>query len=188
MPFLRISLTRADKRHPLLVVSDKSGTALLEFAITLPVLLMLYLGCVQICDVVSVYRKTTTTSRTIVDLASQQTTVSDGDLDSILAASSQVMAPHSTANLKMVVTQVTVDSAGVATVDWSRASGSGATADTTASTYTLPSGVAINGTSLVIAKVNYGYLADIGGLLRTDIPLADTIYMYPRSVAKIPKT
>ena len=188
MPIIQVSWPHIGKRRPLLIVSDNSGTALLEFAITLPVLLTLYLGCVQICDVVSVYRKTTTTSRTIVDLTSQQTTVSDGDLDSILAASSQVMAPYSTTKLKMVVTQVTINSSGVAKVDWSRASGTDATADTTASTYTLPSGVAINGTSLVISRVNYAYLADIGGLLRTNIPLADTIYMYPRSVAKIPKT
>ena len=51
-----------------------------------------------------------------------------------------------------------------------------------------PAGVAVNGTSLIVGKVNYNYLADIGGILRTDIPLADTIYMYPRVVKSIPKS
>lgn len=170
------------------IASNNDGTALIEFAITLPVLLSLYLGCVQICDVVSVYRKTTTTSRAIVDLTSQQTTVSNGTLDSILSASSQIMAPYSTSQLRMVVTHVTVSSTGVATVDWSRPSGTGAVADSVGQTYSLPSGVAVNGTSLVVARVNYDYFADIGGVLRTEIPLADTIYMYPRSVEEIPIT
>ena len=167
------------------IVSDKKGTALLEFALTLPVLLMLYLGCVQICDAVAVYRKTTTTTRTIADLTSQMTQVSDTELDSIMSASSQVMAPYATTGLRMVITQVTIGSDGVATVDWSRASGT--TKDTDGATYSLPAGVGINGTSLVIGKVNYDYVANLGGMVRTDIPLGDTIYMYPRSTAKILK-
>lgn len=166
--------------------TDQKGTALLEFAITLPVLLMLYLGCVQICDAVAVYRKTTTTTRTIVDLTSQQTQVSDVELDAIMSVSAQVMAPYSTTGVKMIVTQVTVDSAGVAKVDWSKGSGGG-TAKTVGATYSLPTGVAVNGTSLVIGTVNYDYVANLGGIVRTEIPLGDTIYMYPRSIAKIPK-
>jgi Flp pilus assembly protein TadG len=171
---------------PIAIASCQNGTALLEFAITLPVLLMLYLGCVQICDAVAVYRKTTTTTRTIVDLTSQQTQVSDSELDSIMSASSQVMAPYATTGVQMVLTQVTISSTGVATVDWSRGSGGG-TENTVGSVYTLPSGVAINGTSIIIGKVNYDYVANLGGIIRTEIPLGDTIYMYPRSIARIPK-
>ena len=188
MKFLSKNGQHQSNISPELIATDETGTALLEFAITLPVLLSLYLGCVQICDVVSVYRKATTVSRTIVDLVSQQTIVSDSELDSIMGASSQVMAPYSTDKLRMIVTQVTVDSTGVAKVDWSRASGTGANANTVGSTYTLPTGVPIKGTSLIIGKVNYDYLADIGGVLRTDIPLGDVIYMYPRSIKSIPKT
>jgi Flp pilus assembly protein TadG len=170
------------------IVHDQNGTALLEFAITLPVLLVLYLGCVQICDLASVYRKTTTTARTVADLASQQVEVSDGDLDSILNASAQVMAPHSASKLRMVVTQVTISNTGTATVDWSQPSGVGATALTVGSTYTLPTGVGVPNTSLIISRVNYDYIADIGGVLRTEVPLRDIIYMYPRSIKKIVKT
>jgi Flp pilus assembly protein TadG len=169
------------------VVANDTGTAMIEFAITLPVLLTLYLGCVQICDVVAVYRKTTTTARTIVDLTSQQTQVSDSTLQSILDASSQVMAPYSTTRLRMVVTQVTINNAGVAKVDWSVKSTNAPSADTKDTTYTLPAGVAVNDTSLIIGKVNYDYSASIGGVLDTVMPLADTIYMYPRSIKSIPK-
>jgi Flp pilus assembly protein TadG len=166
---------------------NADGTALVEFAITLPVLLILYLGCVQICDAVSIYRKTTVTARTIADLTSQQTQVSDSELDSIMTVSSQVMAPHSSADLRIVISQLTVDSSGVAKVDWSRAAGPGATAATVGSTYSLPAGVAVNGTSIVVSQVNYSYSSDLGALLPITIPLGDRIFMYPRSITKIPK-
>lgn len=169
------------------IIADCKGTALLEFAVTLPILLSLYLGSVQLCDAVSVYRKATTTSRTIADLASQYTQVSDTELEAVLNASSQIMAPHSTANLKMIVSQVSVNSSGVASVDWSKASGTGTVALTSGTTYTLPSGVAVNGTSVIVSRVDYNYLANLGGIVRTEIPLADTIYMYPRSIKTIPK-
>jgi Flp pilus assembly protein TadG len=168
--------------------TDCQGTAMIEFAITLPVLLTLYLGCVQICDVVAVYRKTTTTARTIVDLTSLKTTIDDAVLQEIFDSSSQVMVPYSTAKLRMVVTQVSIDNLGVAKVDWSANSGSGSTKDTKGSTYTLPTGVGVNNTSIIIGRVNYDYSADIGGVLNTVMPLADTIYMYPRSIKTIPKT
>jgi Flp pilus assembly protein TadG len=166
--------------------NDAHGTALVEFAITLPILLLLYLGCVQVCEVVSVYRKATTTARALADLTSQNVEVTNGDIETIMSASSQIMAPYSNSQLQMVITHVSIDNAGVAKVTWSKPSANGAVADTVGSTYSLPSGAGVNNTSLVIAKVNYRYLARIGGFLETDIPLADTIYMYPRSSTSIP--
>lgn len=187
MSIFRSLKTRLRADRNTLLGMDSKGVAMVEFAITLPVMLTLYLGCVQVCDVVSVYRKATTTARTIADLTSQQTQVTDGTLQDIMSASSQVMAPHSPAKLNMVITQVSVSSTGVATVDWSGKSGPDAVADTTGATYTLPTGVAVNGTSIIVARIRYNYLADIGGFLHTDIPLADTIYMYPRSIGSISK-
>jgi Flp pilus assembly protein TadG len=169
------------------VLNDTRGTALLEFAITLPVLLSLYLGCVQMCDAVSVYRKTTTTTRTIADLTSQYTQVSDSELQSVLNASSQIMVPHSATGLKMVVTQLSVNSSGAVSVDWSKASGPGAVALTAGTAYTLPTGVAVNGTSIIVSKVEYTYISDLGGIVRIEIPFRETIYMYPRSTKNISK-
>lgn len=182
--------SQRNDRYYLLIHHFKNniyGTALIEFAITLPVLLILYLGCVQICDAVSIYRKATVTARTIADLTSQQTQVSDTELDAIIAVSSQVMAPHSPSDLRLIITQLTVDSSGIAKVDWSRARGPGSTAATVGSTYSLPSGVAVNNTSIIVSQVSYDYSSDLGGLFRVQIPLGDRIFMYPRSISRIPK-
>ena len=181
-------LSRAERVRPQArdIADDARGTALVEFAITLPVLLMLYLGCVQICEVVSVYRKATTTARALADLTSQNVEVTNGDITTIMDASSQIMAPYSNAQLQMVISHLSINNSGVATVTWSKASANGAVADTAGSTYTLPTGTGVNNTSLIVAKVTYRYQARIGGFLETDIPLADTIYMYPRSSNSIP--
>jgi Flp pilus assembly protein TadG len=188
MKYLRINIGLRASRAVSSITANTAGTAMVEFAITLPVMLMLYLSCVQVCDVVGVYRKVTTTSRTIADLTSQETSVTDGELTTILNASGQVMAPYSTSNLRMVVTHLTISNTGVATVNWSKAAGTGATADTVGATYSLPTGVGVNNTSLVVSRVNYAYLADIGGFLHTDIPLAEAIYMYPRNIDSITKS
>jgi Flp pilus assembly protein TadG len=169
-------------------LQDQKGTALVEFAITLPVLLMLYLGCVQICEVVTVYRKATTTARTLADISTQYVALSNSEIDTIMNASSQIMAPYPSSNLKMVITHVTVNGAGVAKVDWSRKSASAPAADTVNSTYTLPADMNIPNTSMIVAKVNMDYSARIGGFLETNIPLADTIYMYPRISMNIPNS
>ena len=167
--------------------ADDSGTALVEFAITLPFLMVLYLGCAQLCDAASVYRKTSTTSRTIVDLTSLQTQVSDSTLDDILDNATQIMAPYSTTNLKMVVMQVNIDASGVAKVAWTRTAGTGATAPAINSVYTLPTGVAVPNTSLIVSEVKYNYVGDWGGIVNKTIPLSDVTYMYPRSITSIPK-
>ena len=167
---------------------DQKGTAMIEFAITLPVLLMLYLGCVQICEVVTVYRKATTTARTLADLSTQYVSLSNSEIDTIMNASSQVMAPYPSSNLKMVITHITVNAAGIAKVDWSKKSANAPAADAVNSTYSVPADMNIPSTSMIVAKVNIDYTARIGGFLETNIPLSDTIYMFPRLSTSIPNS
>jgi Flp pilus assembly protein TadG len=188
MSYFRAPKTVISMNTPNDCVRDSKGTALVEFAITLPVLLILYLGCVQICEVVTVYRKATTTARTLADISTQYVALSNTEINTIMSASSQIMAPYPTSNVRMVITHVTVDSTGVATVNWSKKSANAPAADAADSIYTLPTDMNIPNTSLIIAKVNVDYSARIGGFLQTDIPLADTIYMYPRISNSIPNT
>lgn len=176
------------KRNASVRLRDQAGTAMIEFAVTLPVLLILYLGCVQICEVVTVFRKVTTTARTLADLSTQHVTLSNTEIDTIMGASTQVMAPYPNANVQMVITHVTVNGAGVARVDWSKKSANAPAADAVNSIYTLPADMNIPNTSMIVAKVNTDYSARVGGFLQTDIPLADTIYMLPRISTSIPNT
>ena len=85
------------------LLHDRSGTSAVEFAIALPVLILLFTGGFQLSDAVAAYRKVTTTARAMADLTSQYSTVNDTTLDRILNASQQVMAPYASSNATLVV-------------------------------------------------------------------------------------
>lgn len=167
------------------LLRDRGGTAAIEFAIALPVLILLFTGGFQVADAVAAYRKITTTSRALADLTSQYTTVSDPTLDSILGASQAVMAPYATANATLTVSQVSTDSSLHTTVDWSRAKNT--TPLKVGAQVTVPNDMKIANTSLVIARVTYLYQPAFGSSYIGNIPMGDTIIMLPRAATSITK-
>ncbi|MBA3898530.1 MAG: pilus assembly protein, partial [Sphingomonadaceae bacterium] len=159
-----------------------SGTALIEFAFVAPVLMALYLGGFELMDAASRWRKVTVATRAIADLTSQYTSVSNSDLDTVLAASQQIMLPYPTTTAGFRVSLVTVDAGGQATVTWSRARN--ATALTPGTPYNIPTNLKQPGISLVVSDVSYLYTPVAMGTLG-NIPLGDQIFMMPRGSATI---
>ncbi|MGJ3626060.1 TadE/TadG family type IV pilus assembly protein [Sphingomonas sp. MMS24-JH45] len=158
---------------------DRRGTSAIEFAIALPVLILLFTGGFQLSDAVSVYRKVTTTSRALADLTSQYVTVNDAQLDKILAASTQVMAPYSTTDAKLVVSEIKTDAAFQTKVVWSRARNT--TALRVGDTVNIPAALKIANTYAIIARVTYTYRPVFGNSYIGTIPMGDTIIMLPRA-------
>src|SRR5436309_14672764 len=101
------------------LVRDQRGVSAVEFAMLLPLMVTLYLGTVEISQGVGINRKVTLTTRTVADLASQVSSINNADMTSMLDASSSVIAPYDVSKLNVVVSAVTIDNAGVATVAWS---------------------------------------------------------------------
>jgi Flp pilus assembly protein TadG len=164
---------------------EQRGVALIEFAMVIPFLLALFVGGYQISDAVAAYRKVTSASRTVADLTTQYTQVSNSDLDTILNASQQVMSPYPVANAQLTVSQIKVDAARNATVDWSR--GKNATALIKDSAYVLPDEIRQANTSLIVARIMYTYRPTVFGTLLGTIPLTETIIMSPRASSTINK-
>lgn len=162
---------------------DTRGTAIIEFALCLPFLVLLYLGGYQLSDSVSAYRKVTLATRAVADLTSQYTAVSASDLDTILNASTQIIAPYKIAAAKLVVSQIYTDANGVSTVTWSR--GKNATALVKNSSYTLPATLKQNKTYLIVATVNYTYAPTVGAGLIGTIPMREQIIMGPRASEQV---
>lgn len=172
----------ADRRRARLRF-DQSGIAAVEFALVFPFLLLLYLGGFQICEAVSAYRKVTITARTVADLTTQYTTMGIADINTVLNASSQVMAPFSTTNLSIILTEYSTNASGVTSVTWSRALN--ATAAQQGSTVTLPANICQRGASVIYALVSYAYTPAVAyGATRT-FTMSDQIYMAPRGVNSV---
>lgn len=163
---------------------DTRGTALIEFAFAFPFLLTLYLGAFLFADASAADRKVTITARTLADLTSRSSSVSESDVANILAASAQVLSPYSSANATMVLSEVRVSDATHATVVWSRTlNGTALTANATIS---VPANTAATGTYLILTKVTYRYqpVAWVGPMAA--INLADSILMLPRVSDQVP--
>jgi len=136
------------------------------------------LGAVEISQGIGADRKVTLTARTVADLVSQVTSVSNNDMTNSLNAATAVMAPFPTGNLKVVVSSVTIDAQGTATVAWSDTLNG--TAKSRGATVTLPAALAIPNSSLIWSEVQYTYKPVIGHVVTGTLTLKDHIYMRPR--------
>ena len=157
---------------------DARGVSAVEFAMLLPLMLTLYLGTVEISQGVSIDRKVTLTTRTIADLASQASSIASGDMTNIFTASSSVIQPYDATQLKMTVSQISIDANSKATITWSCTQNG--TKHALNSTVTLPSALLVPNTSLVWSEVSYSYKPTIGYVVTGTLNLSDQIYMRPR--------
>lgn len=160
------------------LASDERGVSAVEFAMLLPLMLTLYLGTVELSQGIGASRKVTLTARTVTDLVAQSSTMSATDMTNSFSAATAVIAPYSTANLKVTVSSVVIDGAGKATVGWS--CGFNSTARGKGSAVTLPSALVVNNSSLIWGEVQYNYKPTIGYVISGTLTLHDQIYMRPR--------
>jgi Flp pilus assembly protein TadG len=172
-----ISLFRLP-HHLVRLAQERRGVAAVEFAMLLPLMVTLYLGSVEISQGVGINRKVTLTTRTVADLASQVSSINNADMTNILNASSAVVAPYDVSKLKVVVSAVTIDNAGVATVAWSDTLNG--TKRTVGSTVTLPTALNVANSTLIWGEVTYDYKPTIGYVISGTLTLSDKIYMRPR--------
>ena len=92
-------------------IRDTRAVAAVEFALILPLILLLYVGAVDVTRAILIGRRLDLLSRTISDLVSQQSTttpVSSSTLSLIFGAASSVMAPYPTSALNLTVSAVDI--------------------------------------------------------------------------------
>jgi len=158
---------------------DEKAVALVEFALTAPFLILLYLGTYQVNDAVACNRKVTITARSVADLTSQYASVSNASEATILNAATQVMAPYDTSKATIIVSELYTDASGVTKVVWSQATGT-VTPHTAGATFTANSNLVTNGTYSIVAEVTYAYVPAISFGVVGPLSLGDTIYMRQR--------
>lgn len=173
-------MTRARFRGCLIAFARaRRGVAAVEFALLLPFLLALYLGGYEITQALSLYRKLTDTTTEIANIVSQYAIMSSSDVNSVFAASTQIMMPASATNLKIVLSEVSTDASSNPTVTWSQAY-NGASALQASSKVTLPAGLAMANTSYILVQTTYQFTPVIGAAFVPPISLHNQIYMLPR--------
>jgi Flp pilus assembly protein TadG len=162
----------------------ESGAAAVEFALLLPFLLLLYLGAVELIQGILLQRQTNLTASTVANIVAQYTSISAGSqMPDILNASAQIFAANSPSKAIVIVSLITINSSGVATVTWSQAlNGS---ARTTGQIVSVPTALDTPNTSLVLGETTYGYTPTIDFLHIGTKNLYGSIFMVPRASTTI---
>ncbi len=166
---------------------DRRGVSAVEFALIAPAMIAFYFGMAEITQALLAERRAGHAASAVGDLVAQSSSVSDSDLTDIFAIAMTIMQPYETTSLKMRVTSVTGDVAGVPKVDWSSASGM--TALTAGATVVgVPSGVVSAGQSVVMSEVSYSYDSPVDFLVPNAVTFTRKFYLRPRKsdmVAKV---
>jgi Flp pilus assembly protein TadG len=165
---------------------ERRGIAALEFAILLPLFLILFLGTFEVGQAISIKLNNSLAARTVADLASQFTNIYNADMTNILGASTTVMAPYSTQPFSVTVSQVTVDDKGNAKVAWSDSLNG--TARSVGDSVTLPAGMNTPGSSLIWGETQYVYTPGLGYVLTGSVTLSNQIFMSPRNAPSVLRT
>jgi Flp pilus assembly protein TadG len=165
---------------------DTSGLAAVEFALIVPLMLVMFFGTIEISSGVAVDRKVTMVAQTLSDLTSRYTSVNDTDMTNFQAIGDAMMTPYSKTPLKATITQIYIDpSSGVARAQWSK----GDTVRSVGSTVPVPAaligknstGQIIANQYLIFSEVSYLYTPAVGYVMGiAGVTLTDQTYTRPR--------
>jgi Flp pilus assembly protein TadG len=161
------------------IARDQRGVSAVEFALLAPMMIGLYLGCVEISQGVSADRKVSLVSAALANLSAQVTTISTTDMTNILDASSAIISPYNASLLHMTVTCLKIDANRNVTVKWSVTRGGTANSGS----MTIPSALAVANTQLLFAQASYAYTPTVGYTISGTLNLSDQMYMSPRITA-----
>lgn len=175
-------MMRATGRLHRRFAASTRGTAAVEFAFTLPVLVLMFLASIDAGRAIAIYMKVRAATYALDAITNQYTTIQSSDMSSILGASSTVLAPYSSSPVAVTISQIKVTSASVAKVNWSATQNG--TALTKGASVSVPSNFATCSSYpcyLVYGQVSYTYTPLFAYFYKTTITLADNLYVTPRT-------
>ncbi len=173
------------------LVRDTRAVAAVEFALILPLLLLLYLGTVEGASLYAADRKVATLASTMADLVSRE---KDGllasELNDYFAASDSILLPYPSTGLGQIISLLSIADDGEATVQWSVGRGT-SIAREPLSEFPLGAAAQINQLArngsgfLVVAEVSYPYVPITGFVYQDTINLRHVEYFLPRVPGRI---
>lgn len=101
------------------ISSDERGVGAIEFAILVPVLLLLYLGALDTTNAMNTAKRATRAAGTVADIVTQQSAVTKSVLATMPSVATAIFAPYGTTGLTLKITGIAIDAGSNATVAWS---------------------------------------------------------------------
>lgn len=170
------------------IQSNQRGVAAVEFAIAVPIMLILYLGSVEGSTLIILDRKVQTAASALGDLVSRTDgTLSQGLLEDYFQAASGIMHPYAAAPIVQTVSGVEVTPAGETIVKWSRQYGDGkfvpSGARAVGTSLTMPKEMTdlASGRVVIVAEASYEYAPSFAVVIDQAVQLNRTSYHMPRT-------
>ncbi len=167
-------------------LARENGTALIEFALVFPILVVLFLGLVEFGEAFSVSRKVDSVAATTADLVSQVETLTSADYSDIVLVANELIKPYSNAPMSLVISSVVADDANERTVAWSCATGGGTARTVDSVVKDLAAGLTEPGSSLILVEASYQFTPVVGLYLLGTHDLKSSAFFRPRLTSSIP--
>ncbi|KAF0173677.1 MAG: pilus assembly protein [Hyphomonadaceae bacterium] len=168
--------------HPTLLLHfacDRRGLAALEFALIAPMMIVLLFGSVELTELLATDRRAANTAASVADVISRDTVIEDAEINDLWTAANALMYPNSATPLQIRISSVQVETATQAKVLWSDGH-NGYSPRAAGSAMSLPAGMMIPGTSVVVSETTYHYTPPIGVFLDLAFDLDHIEYRRPR--------
>jgi Flp pilus assembly protein TadG len=174
----------------------KDGLAAVEFAMVLPVMVIMYLGCCEVSLGFSASKKVDSVARALSDLTSQAAAqITQAQMNDIIAAATGVMQPFDGSATRLAITSFIMPTPASGPVkaftDWSYVR-SGTATGCGDKTLLVPAGFLSPGKSIIKADVSYTYYPLLSGPFRTigdgsvtSLNLTSTLWMQPRILPRV---
>jgi len=167
-------------------VRDRKGIAATEFAVIVPIMLVLFFGVVEIVNGVTAYRDVSIMAHTTSDLTTQSLSVQDSDLTNFFNASIGVFYPFVTSptdpNLKQSIAELWVNSSLQARVQWA-VNSDGSPPTQPGTVVSIPLSLQVANTYVIYSSASYLYVptGGVGYVMnKSGIILNDFSYTRPR--------
>jgi Flp pilus assembly pilin Flp len=167
------------------ITRRQEGIAAVEFALILPILVILLIGTVETSQALTVDRRVTQVASSTADLVARGKTTTTSELDGMMQIISHLVKPYKDAPLKLTVLNVVADvnDATKTTVCWSYNHNGGTGSYAQGQAYPLPSGIVGKGESVVVAEATYDYDPTVmifQYFIKTAFKMRETFYLKPR--------
>jgi hypothetical protein len=158
---------------------DVKAMAAIEMAFVFPVMVVLYVGLVDVTNLVSINRRVTLTASTLADLVTQiDGSTNMAEIDGIFESARSIFEPHPVDNISLSLFAFRLNS-GSPELRWQHTNGT--------SCGGTPSGgdemesLMADGNDIVVARVCYDHAAIIGSFLGSgDFEIDDELMLRPR--------
>jgi Flp pilus assembly protein TadG len=178
---------------------DRNGVAALEFALIVPLLLMLYFVTMEFAQAIETNKKVGRVASMVGDLVTQQQAMSKAELEGIMRIGEATLQPYNRSQPSIEITAIEVTDEDAVQVVWARklVNGTFSAGPAKGAPATIPPSLRVKGSFLVRAESKLAYTPVIAwaasskptlGLAAAfdGISMAETYYLRPRMSMTIP--